>query len=140
MDPAADGDAHAWAFSVDAVERRDLSHQPVFANAAMESVLAELANRDDPWAPCWPSSRRRVTAYGDLVESFTIVNMGTGFNGSPPGIVVTTPALRGGVRSPVDDLSGALDGTGLASSLGILAPTLMSFGVDGTGSRRPWAS
>ena len=136
IDPSTEGDAHAWAFRAEAVVRRDISHQPggvLFHSEALESVLAELANRDDLDAA--------VVAFyddgsdADAAEAYTFIDMGTGLASSPLG-VIATPSLIDGIATandlPAD--SAAIDGTGLASSpLGLLAPVVLTVSIDGTG-------
>ncbi len=135
VDPTVDGDAHAWAFSVDAVVKRDVSHQPgamIFYNSAMDAVLAELMNRADLADALIAFHQEAVNGY---VESYTVVNMGTGLASSPLGVIITPPVLDPITTSTaLQSDPAALGGTGLASSpLGVLQPVVLTVDISGTG-------
>ena len=109
-----------WTVSVDAVTRGYYAYRPesaLFATDALELVLVAMDDAgalDDGSMLAFGWEEETDATLGDLAESYTVVNTGTGFASSPMGVVFTPALVSGFGTSSTVTLD--LDATGFASS------------------------
>ena len=129
---ASDPGDLAWAIEVPTVVVDGIVHHPrtaFFASDALEILLAAIEAEpelgDGLIGFHWPGG---VNEYGDLLESYFLVDLGVGLGGTPLGIIV--PRRTFGDADATIDVD--LDGTGLGGTpLGIVP--IPRFDFDGTG-------
>ncbi len=122
----------AWAIEVPTVVIDDVVHHPrvaFFASDALEILLAAIEAEPELAGGLlgfhWPGESNE---YGDLLESYFLVDLGVGLGGTPLGIIV--PKRTFGSADATIDVD--LDGTGLGGTpLGIVP--IPRFDFDGTG-------
>ena len=122
----------AWAVEVPTVVIGGTVHHPrvaFFASDALEIILAAIEAEPELAGGIlgfhWPGGD---SEYGDLLESYFLVDLGVGLGGTPLGIIV--PRATFGTADASIDVD--LDGTGLGGTpLGIV--TIPRFDFDGTG-------
>jgi hypothetical protein len=122
----------AWAIEVPTVVIDDIVHHPrtaFFASDALEILLDAIENEPELAGGLigfhWPGESNE---YGDLLESYFLVDLGVGLGGTPLGIIV--PRATFGSADATIDID--LDGTGLGGTpLGIVP--IPRFDFDGTG-------
>jgi subtilisin family serine protease len=131
-DEATDPGNLAWAIEVPTVVIGDAVHHPrvaFFASDALEILLAAIEAEPELAGGLlgfhWPGESNE---YGDLLESYFLVDLGVGLGGTPLGIIV--PRATFGSADATIDVD--LDGTGLGGTpLGIVP--IPRFDFDGTG-------
>ena len=122
----------AWAIEVPTVVIGDIVHHPqvaFFASDALEILLAAIEAEPELAGGIlgfhWPGESNE---YGNLLESYFLVDLGVGLGGTPLGIIV--PRRTFGSADATIDVD--LDGTGLGGTpLGIVP--IPRFDFDGTG-------
>ncbi len=122
----------AWAVEVPTVVVDDVIHHPrtaFFASDALEILLTAIEDEPELAGGLigfhWPGESNE---YGDLLESYFLVDLGVGLGGTPLGIIV--PRATFGNADATIDVD--LDGTGLGGTpLGIVP--IPRFDFDGTG-------
>ena len=128
--------AHAWAITAATCKKDNVGTHPraaFFAPDALEILLAAAAQEEGLSADAalafhWPYGKD--PDFGDMVESYFLVDTGSGLGSCPLGVIFTRPVLANGGDSTTFDVD--LDGTGLGSCpLGTILAT--RFTLDGTG-------
>jgi len=135
-DDAGEEMAHAWAITAATCKKDNIGTHPrtaFFAPDALEILLAAAAQEeglaeDAALAFHWPELKD--PDFGEMVESYFLVDTGSGLGSCPLGVIFTRPVLANGGDTTEFDVD--LDGTGLGSCpLGTVLA--MRFTIDGSG-------